>query len=42
MYKFRTMHVGCDATLHQDYVQRLLAGDVVPEDGFYKLRVIRG
>lgn len=37
MYKFRTMQVGCAATLHQDYVQRLLAGDVVPEDGLYKL-----
>jgi lipopolysaccharide/colanic/teichoic acid biosynthesis glycosyltransferase len=37
MYKFRTMHDGSDATLHQDYVQRMLAGDVVPEDGLYKL-----
>jgi lipopolysaccharide/colanic/teichoic acid biosynthesis glycosyltransferase len=37
MYKFRTMHVDCDATLHREYVLRLLAGDVAPEDGFYKL-----
>ena len=37
MYKFRTMQVGCDATLHQDYVRRLLAGDVIAEGGLYKL-----
>jgi lipopolysaccharide/colanic/teichoic acid biosynthesis glycosyltransferase len=37
MYKFRTMQVGCDARLHEDYVLRLLAGDAVPEDGLYKL-----
>ena len=37
MYKFRTMQVGCDATLHQDYVRRLLDGDVIAEGGLYKL-----
>ena len=37
MYKFRTMRDGSDARLHRDYVLRLLAGDVVPEDGLYKL-----
>lgn len=37
MYKFRTMQVGCDATLHEDYVRRLLAGDVTAEGGLYKL-----
>jgi lipopolysaccharide/colanic/teichoic acid biosynthesis glycosyltransferase len=37
MYKFRTMHVGSDARLHEDYVLRLLSGDAVPEDGLYKL-----
>ena len=37
MYKFRTMQVGCDATLHLDYVRRLLAGDLISEGGLYKL-----
>jgi len=37
MYKFRTMHDGSDARLHQDYVLRLLAGSAEPEDGLYKL-----
>jgi len=37
MYKFRTMQVGCDSSLHQDYVLRLLAGDVIAEGGLYKL-----
>jgi lipopolysaccharide/colanic/teichoic acid biosynthesis glycosyltransferase len=37
MYKFRTMQVGCDATLHEDYVRRLLAGEVMAEGGLYKL-----
>jgi lipopolysaccharide/colanic/teichoic acid biosynthesis glycosyltransferase len=37
MYKFRTMQVDADATMHQNYVQRLLAGDVTPEGGLYKL-----
>jgi lipopolysaccharide/colanic/teichoic acid biosynthesis glycosyltransferase len=37
MYKFRTMRRGCDATLHEEYVHRLLHGEVEPEDGLYKL-----
>jgi lipopolysaccharide/colanic/teichoic acid biosynthesis glycosyltransferase len=37
MYKFRTMQVGCDATLHENYVRCLLAGDVIAEGGLYKL-----
>ncbi|QWZ09545.1 sugar transferase [Nocardioides panacis] len=37
MYKFRTMQSDCDATLHQDYVRRLLAGEVTAEGGLYKL-----
>ena len=37
MYKLRTMQVDCVATLHQDYVWRLLAGDVRAEGGLYKL-----
>ena len=37
MYKFRTMKVGSDATLHQEYVRRLLAGEVISEGGLYKL-----
>ena len=37
MYKFRTMRRDVDATVHQDYVRRLLKGEVQPERGLYKL-----
>jgi lipopolysaccharide/colanic/teichoic acid biosynthesis glycosyltransferase len=37
MLKFRTMRVGADDTVHREYVARMLAGDVTPERGLYKL-----
>jgi lipopolysaccharide/colanic/teichoic acid biosynthesis glycosyltransferase len=37
MYKFRTMQQGCDHSVHQEYVRRLLSGQAEPEDGLYKL-----
>jgi lipopolysaccharide/colanic/teichoic acid biosynthesis glycosyltransferase len=37
MYKFRTMYVGADASVHQEYVTRLLAGQATRVNGLYKL-----
>ena len=40
IYKFRTMHTGCDERVHRDYVRRLLSDDVPPnggKEGVYKL-----
>ena len=37
MYKFRTMRRDCDTAIHQEYVRRLLSGQVKPENGLYKL-----
>ncbi|MEV8376339.1 sugar transferase [Kribbella sp. NPDC056861] len=37
MYKFRTMRSDADPRVHQEYVQRLAAGDVEKVDGLYKL-----
>jgi lipopolysaccharide/colanic/teichoic acid biosynthesis glycosyltransferase len=42
MYKFRTMHDGCDDTIHREYVRKLLTDDVPPVGGvkgLYKLEV---
>jgi lipopolysaccharide/colanic/teichoic acid biosynthesis glycosyltransferase len=40
MYKFRTMHNGCDDAIHREYVRKLLTDDTPPvggEKGLYKL-----
>lgn len=37
MYKFRTMRRDVDAAVHEEYVRRLLRGEVQPERGLYKL-----
>ncbi|TDO48553.1 lipopolysaccharide/colanic/teichoic acid biosynthesis glycosyltransferase [Kribbella sp. VKM Ac-2527] len=37
MYKFRTMRTDADPKVHADYVRRLMAGEVKPVDGLYKL-----
>jgi lipopolysaccharide/colanic/teichoic acid biosynthesis glycosyltransferase len=37
MYKFRTMKSDSDDQLHRDYVARLLAEEVEPVDGLFKL-----
>jgi lipopolysaccharide/colanic/teichoic acid biosynthesis glycosyltransferase len=37
MLKFRTMRTGCSHEAHQDYVRRLLAGEVTPSGGLFKL-----
>jgi lipopolysaccharide/colanic/teichoic acid biosynthesis glycosyltransferase len=37
MYKFRTMRCDSDTSIHEEYVSRLLQGEVEPEDGLYKL-----
>lgn len=37
MYKFRTMRTDADPQVHLDYVRRMMAGEVAPVDGLYKL-----
>jgi lipopolysaccharide/colanic/teichoic acid biosynthesis glycosyltransferase len=37
MYKFRTMRTDADPQVHREYVRRLMAGEVEPVDGLYKL-----
>jgi lipopolysaccharide/colanic/teichoic acid biosynthesis glycosyltransferase len=37
MYKLRTMRTDADPQVHLDYVRRLMAGEVEPVDGLYKL-----
>jgi lipopolysaccharide/colanic/teichoic acid biosynthesis glycosyltransferase len=40
MYKFRTMHAGCDDAIHREYVRKLLTDDRPPvggAKGLYKL-----
>jgi lipopolysaccharide/colanic/teichoic acid biosynthesis glycosyltransferase len=37
MLKFRTMRVDCDDRAHREYVTRMLAGEIEPVRGLYKL-----
>lgn len=37
MYKFRTMRTDADPRVHQEYVRRMVAGEVDKVDGLYKL-----
>jgi lipopolysaccharide/colanic/teichoic acid biosynthesis glycosyltransferase len=38
MYKFRTMRTDADPKIHQEYVHRMMAGELQPVDGLYKLQ----
>ena len=45
MYKFRSMHDGCDDTIHREYVRKLLTDDIRPAGGeraFTSSRLIHG
>jgi lipopolysaccharide/colanic/teichoic acid biosynthesis glycosyltransferase len=37
LLKFRTMTYRCGEETHRDYVHRMMAGEVLPQDGIYKL-----
>ncbi len=37
LLKFRTMAARCDERAHRDYVHRMMAGELEPGDGIYKL-----
>ncbi len=37
MFKFRTMRASCNEAIHQEYVTKLLTGEVEAVDGLYKI-----
>ncbi len=36
-YKFRTMYANNDPSIHQEYISKLIAGDLIAKDGLYKI-----